>query len=308
MPSGRYAPSPSGRLHLGNLRTALVAWLYARHDDSAFHLRFDDLDSASVRPRHYQTQSDDLQTVGLDWDGPAVRQSNRLAGYREAMARLVDSDLLYPCFCSRREIRQAALAPNRPLAGHAYPGTCRDLGRQARAQREQGGRRPALRIRTEGETVAFNDLIAGPVSFEIDDFVVERNDGTPAYHLVTVVDDDLLDVDVVVRADDLLDSTSRQLHLARMLGMAERTHAHVGLVLSPDGERLAKRHGAVTLDDRTRRGQQPAQVLSMLAASLGLSEPGEVVTPIELLDRFDPAPGSHPAFGNPLVLSEEDLE
>ena len=307
MPSGRYAPSPSGRLHLGNLRTALVAWLYARHDDSALHLRFDDLDSATVRARHYQTQSDDLQAVGLDWDGTPVRQSNRLAGYSEAMARLIDSELVYPCFCSRREIRQAVLAPNRPLTGRAYPGTCRHLSRQARAQREQGGRRPALRIRTEGETVSFDDLIAGPVAFEIDDFVVVCNDGTPAYHLVTVVDDDLLDVEVVVRADDLLDSTSRQLYLARMLGLSERTHAHVGLVLSPNGERLAKRHGAVTLDDRTRRGQQPAQVLSMLAASLGLSEPGEIVTPIELLDRFDPTPGSLPALAKPLILSEQYL-
>ncbi len=307
MPSGRFAPSPSGRLHLGNLRTALVAWLYARHDDSPFHLRFDDLDPGSVRSEHYQTQADDLQAIGLDWDGPPLRQSERRSAYDDMVATLRDADLVYPCYCSRREIREAALAPNRPLAGHAYPGTCRHLGRQARAGHDQGGQRPALRLRTEGEMVPFDDLIAGRVEFEIDDFVIERNDGTPAYHLVTVVDDDFLDIQIVVRADDLLDSTSRQLYLARMLGLPERTHAHVGLVLSPGGERLAKRHGAVTLDDRARLGQQPAEVLAMLAASLGLSEPDEPVTPVELLDRLDPAPQAHLRLAEPLVLSEELL-
>ncbi len=307
MSSGRFAPSPSGRLHLGNLRTALVAWLYARHDDSPFHLRFDDLDPTSVRSEHYQTQIDDLQAIGLGWDGPPLRQSERRDAYDEMVATLVDADLVYPCYCSRREIREAARAPNRPLAGHAYPGTCRHLDRKAKAQHDQGGRRPALRLRTEGETVAFDDLIAGQVGFELDDFVVERNDGTPAYHLVTIVDDDLLDIQTVVRADDLLDSTSRQLYLARMLGLPERPHAHVGLVLSPGGERLAKRHGGVTLDDRTRRSQQPAEVLAMLAASLGFSEPGEAVTPVELLDRFDPSPAACRSLAEPLVLSEDFL-
>ncbi|MCP3987464.1 MAG: tRNA glutamyl-Q(34) synthetase GluQRS [Actinomycetia bacterium] len=307
MPSGRFAPSPSGRLHLGNLRTALVAWLYARHDDSPFHLRFDDLDPENVRSEHYQTQADDLQAIGLDWDDPPLRQSERRGAYDDMVATLVDADLVYPCYCSRREIREAASAPNQPLAGHAYPGTCRHLGRQARAQHEQGGRRPALRLRTEGETVPFDDLIAGRVGFEIDDFVVERNDGTPAYHLVTIVDDDFLDIQTVVRANDLLDSTSRQLYLARMLGLPERTHAHVGLVLSPGGERLAKRHGAVTLDDRTRRSQQPAEVLAMLAASIGFSRPGETLTPGELLDRFDPTPQAGHPLTEPLVLSEEFL-
>jgi glutamyl-tRNA synthetase len=303
MPSGRFAPSPTGRLHLGNLRTALVAWLFARHDNSTFGLRFDDLDLAAVRPEHYETQARDLQALGLDWDGAAVRQSERLELYRRALARLVADDLVYPCFCSRREIREAAQAPNQPLAGHHYPGTCRHLDRRGRADRASSGRPPALRLRTEQDRVAFHDLVAGPIEVEVDDFVVRRNDGTPAYHLVTVVDDADMGVELVVRADDLLDSTGRQLLLAQLLGLAPCSHAHVGLVLSPERERLAKRHGAVTLEDRSRRGEQPADVLAMLAASLDLCGPGENVELPELVDRFDP----RRVPTHPVVLTEAVL-
>lgn len=302
MPSGRFAPSPTGRLHLGNLRTALVAWLHARHDGSRFHLRFDDLDTATVKPEHYQTQADDLLALGLDWDGDPIRQSSRLDLYRQALDRLVADDLVYPCFCSRREIREAARAPNHPLAGHHYPGTCRHLNSRARAKRTQG-RQPALRLRTEVASVTFHDQLAGPVEVPVDDFVVQRNDGTPAYHLVTVIDDEALDVELVVRADDLLDSTGRQLLLARHLGLAPRDHAHVGLVLSPAGERLAKRHGAVTLDDWVRRGQTPGAVLALLGASLALCQPGDDVTAAGLLSAF--APKRFDA--SPLRLTVSDL-
>ncbi|MGI9612432.1 MAG: tRNA glutamyl-Q(34) synthetase GluQRS [Acidimicrobiales bacterium] len=302
MPSGRFAPSPTGRLHLGNLRTALVAWLFARSDGAHLHLRFDDLDSAAVRAEHYLTQADDLQALGLDWDGEPIRQSDRTDRYADALAALSAAGLLYSCYCSRREIREAAQAPNRPFAGRSYPGTCRELTADQRAEREASGRPPALRVRADGLTVAFVDLVMGAASFELDDFVVRRNDGTPAYHLVTTVDDVDLGIEVVVRADDLLDSTSRQLHLASLLAGttdADRAgetneatpigHAHVPLVLGSDGQRLAKRHGAVTLADRVAMGESPEQVLSFLAVSLGLCEPGEPATPGALLNRFDPA-------------------
>ncbi len=303
MPAGRFAPSPSGRLHLGNLRTALVAWLFARADGSRFHLRFDDLDTGAVRPEHYRTQADDLRALGLSWDGEPVHQRDRLPLYRSALRRLEADGAVYPCYCSRREIREAAQAPNSALAGHDYPGTCRRLTPAERADRERAGRTPALRLATDGEAEAFTDRLAGPQRHAVDDFVVMRNDGTPAYHLVTVVDDAELGVELVVRGDDLLPSTSRQVLLARRLGLPRIDHAHVPLVLSPAGDRLAKRHGAVTLADRAARGETPAAVLSFLAASLNLAEPGEPVTPAGLLDRFDPTLLPH----EPLVLPPDTL-
>lgn len=288
MPSGRFAPTPSGSLHVGNLRTALVAWLFARSDASPLWLRFDDLDAEAVRPRYYRSQADDLVALGLGWDGEPVRQSERLPRYRAALAELEASGLGYPCFCSRREIREAAQAPNSPLAGHGYPGTCRDLTPAERARRRAAGRTPALRVRAAGTVVTFDDRLAGPQHHEIDDFVVMRNDGTPAYHLVNVVDDDALEIELVVRGDDLLPSAARQLFLARLLGRAQPAQAHVPLVLAPDGARLAKRHGAVGLTERMAGGETPADVLSFLAASLGLAEPGQPVTPAELVPRFRP--------------------
>ena len=297
MPVGRFAPSPTGRLHLGNLRTALVAWLAARRPGpdpdgvSTFLLRFEDLDRSAVRPEHYRSQQEDLSAIGLDWDEPVLRQSDRLAHYDLAMARLTEADLLYPCFCSRREIREAASAPNLAHGGHHYPGTCRALSSAERSRRALT-RDPALRLRAGSLVRSFDDLVLGRHRFEIDDFVIKRNDGTPAYHLAVVIDDAAQGVDLVVRADDLLESTSRQLLLYELLQLPAPRYGHVPLVLAPTGDRLAKRHGAVTLEDRAARGESPAQVLTFLATTLGLfpaafAAAGETVTPSELLDRFD---------------------
>jgi len=186
MSVGRFAPSPSGRLHVGNLRTALVAWLASRSADSQFLLRFEDLDTAAVRDEHYRSQSDDLLALGLDWDEPVIRQSDRHEFYREALARLEADDLVYPCFCSRKEIREAASAPNLAHAGHHYPGTCRHLSQAQRAERALT-RPPALRMRAAGQTRAFTDLVMGDQEFTVDDFVVQRNDGTPAYARSTLM-------------------------------------------------------------------------------------------------------------------------
>ncbi len=288
MPAGRFAPSPTGRLHLGNLRTALVAWLFARHDGAPFWVRFEDLDTASVRDEHYLTQIDDLASLGLDWDEPTVRQSERLGLYQEALANLLADDIAYPCFCSRREIREAASAPNMPFAGHQYPGTCAKLSSEQRA-RKQRDRPPAYRVRAAGRTMAFHDDVAGAQQFEVDDFVVQRNDGTPAYHLVVVIDDHHQGVELVVRADDLLESTSRHLVLYELLGFPPPRYAHVPLVLSADGNRLAKRHGAVNLSDRQAKGESAGDVLQLLAVSLGLATSGERCDTATLLQRFNPA-------------------
>ncbi|MFL5911051.1 MAG: tRNA glutamyl-Q(34) synthetase GluQRS [Gaiellaceae bacterium] len=286
MATGRFAPSPTGDLHLGNLRTALLAWLFARSAGSRFLMRMEDLDTGRVRPGMEERQLADLAAIGLDWDGPVARQSERIGLYEDALARLERDELVYPCYCTRREIREAASAPQGNPAEDAYPRTCRELSDAERAEREAAGRKPALRLRADGDEVSFDDRLLGRRTGWVDDFVLRRNDGAFAYNLALIVDDAEQDVEEVVRGADLVDSTPRQLHLAMLLGLREPAYAHVPLMLGPDGARLAKRHGAVTLADRD---ESPAEVLSELAASVNLCEPGEPVTPATLLARFDPA-------------------
>jgi glutamyl-tRNA synthetase len=275
---GRFAPSPSGPLHLGNLRTALLAWWAARGDGSAHLLRVEDLDPSS-RPEHEAGQLADLRALGLDWDGPVVRQSERRDLYEDAVGRLDAAGLTYPCYCTRREIREATRAPH--VAPDAYPGTCRRLTAAERRGREADGRPPALRLRSPGEEVAVVDALHGVVRGVVDDVVLRRNDGLPAYNLVVVVDDAAQGVEEVVRGDDLLPSTPRQAHLAHVLGLPVPRYLHVPLVLGPDGSRLAKRHGAVTLADATAAGIPPSEVRRRLAASVGLPDPGATPPPLD---------------------------
>jgi len=285
---GRFAPSPTGSLHVGNLRTALLAWLFARSQSGRFLVRVEDLDAGRVRPEYETEQLADLRALGLDWDGPVVRQSERAPLYAAALERLDAQGLLYPCWCTRAEIREAASAPHGALPEGAYPGTCLRLTAAERDARRAGGRPAALRVRADGARVAFEDRVCGPVEGVVDDFVVRRNDGVCAYNLAVVVDDGEQGIAEVARGADLLDSTPRQLWLGARLGLAAPRHAHVPLVLGPDGARLAKRHGAVTLADRARLGQSPEDVRAELAASVGLAETGERPAPDELVGRFDP--------------------
>jgi glutamyl-tRNA synthetase len=285
---GRFAPSPTGPLHLGNLRTALLAWLFARSAGARFLVRVEDLDRSRVRPGVEEAQLADLRAIGLDWDGPVVRQSERPL-YEEAIARLDSEGHLYPCYCTRAEIRASASAPHSILAADRYPGTCRELTAFERAERGAAGRPPALRVRAEGARVVFEDRLLGRCEEEVDDFVVRRNDGAPAYQLAVTVDDAAQEIGEVVRGADLVDSTPRQLLLAHLLGLpAVPRYAHVPLVLGPDGRRLAKRHGAVTLAERSILGEGPGEILGWMARSLGLAELGEAPTPSDLLVRFAP--------------------
>jgi glutamyl-tRNA synthetase len=278
---GRFAPSPTGELHVGNLRTALVAWLSARSAGGRFIVRMEDLDRANATPEHAAGQLRDLADLGMDWDGDVVFQSERFDRYRAVLAGLEAAGLTYPCFCSRREIREAAAAPH----GEAtYPGTCRDLTGRERAARAET-RPPATRLRAGGAVHTVHDRIAGTFTGVADDIVLLRNDGVPAYHLAVVVDDADQGVTEVVRGDDLLPSTPSHLHLQQLLGFPHPDYLHVPLVLGPDGQRLAKRHGAVTLAE----AGGPAAVLPWMGFSLGLAEPGETVSTGLLLDRFDPA-------------------
>jgi glutamyl-tRNA synthetase len=279
--TGRFAPSPTGQLHVGNLRTAVLAWLFARSAGSPFLLRIEDLDRVASRDDHVRSHLHDLRALGLDWDGEVVRQSDRFHLYEAALARLDAEGLLYPCYCTRREVQAAVAAPHGPSPEGAYPGTCRDLTAADRAAREADGRRPSWRVRAGGERVEVVDRLHGPFAGVIDDFVVRRADGAPAYQVAVVVDDHDQRVEEVVRGDDLLDTTPRQVWLARRLGLTVPAYAHVPLVLGPDGRRLAKRHGAVTLADLRDDGVDPARVLGAMAVSLGLTPPGEPGGPAE---------------------------
>jgi glutamyl-tRNA synthetase len=287
--AGRFAPSPTAPLHLGNLRTALLAWLFARSAGARFRVRIEDLDPDRSRREHEAGQLADLAALGLDWDGPVVRQSERRERHRAALETLRAAGRVYPCWCTRAEIREAASAAHGELAEGAYPGTCRRLSAAARAERERGGRPAALRLDAGGERVAFVDRLHGPVEAAVDDLVLWRGDGTPAYNLAVVVDDADQAIGEVVRGDDLLETTPRQLLVQRLLGLPAPAYAHVPLVLGADGARLAKRHGAVTLADRAALGEAPADALAWMAVSLGLAEPGEAVDPPLLLARFEPA-------------------
>ena len=273
--TGRFAPSPSGRLHIGNLRTALLAWLFARSKGGRFLLRVENLDRDRSKPEHEAQQIADLRAIGIDWDGETVRQSERTELYREALAKLRANDRVYPCWCTRAEIRAAAEAPHGPLPEGSYPGTCRNLTGAEREERERSGRPAALCLDAQAQEIAFNDLLHGETTGVVDDFVLWRGDGTPAYQLAVVVDDAGQGVDQVVRGDDLIDSTPRQIALQRLLDLPEPDYAHVPLVLGPDGQRLAKRHGAVTLEDMA-----PDDALAWISASLNIALP--------LLENFDP--------------------
>ncbi len=287
MASGRFAPSPTGDLHLGNLRTALAAWLFARSAGSTFVLRFEDLDRETASPGHEISQSSSLTELGLDWDGTPLRQSERFETYRDAISDLTQAGLTYRCWCSRREIREAASAPHGRTPG--YPGTCRNLTAAQIAEFEASERPAALRLRCSSAEAIFSDRLHGPQTAKVDDFVLQRGDGTPSYNLAVVIDDAAQRIDEVVRADDLLDTTSRQVHLQQLLGLPTPNYAHVPLVLAEDGNRLAKRHGAVTLADRVEMGDSPQRVVAVLASSLGLAISGREVTPRDLIESFDPA-------------------
>ncbi len=295
---GRFAPSPTGPLHLGNARTALLAWLAARSAGSSFVLRVEDLDAPRVRPGLEGRILEELAWLGVDWDegpdvgGPAgpYRQSERRARYAAAIDRLRATGHAYPCFCSRAEIARASQAPHGPGDdGPRYPGTCRDLPEEEVAARS-ARRPPAWRFRVPEGAVSFDDAVHGRCTFDVaaetGDFVVARADGVAAYQLAVVVDDAAMGIDDVVRGDDLLSSTARQLLLDDALGLAAPRFAHVPLVVGEDGARLAKRHGAVSLGELRARGADPLRVVGVLAALSGLAPPGARVEPRRLVDAF----------------------
>lgn len=232
-------------------------------------LRIEDLDEHNSSSANEDLQRQDLEALGITYEPEVLRQSERFDVYGSIIAELTSKDLVYPCYCSRREIREAVSAPHGNYAHLAYPGICRELSSAARLDKERAGRPPALRLRTEHERYTVHDLVAGETPVDVDDFVLQRNDGVPSYNLAVVVDDELQGVDRVVRGNDLLSSTGRHIHLQAILGFRTPTYAHVPLVVGGDGERLAKRHGAVTLSDLAESGYGTSEVLDVLARSIG---------------------------------------
>ena len=284
MITGRLAPTPSGGLHLGNARTFLIAWLSARTTGSRVVLRIDDLDRARVKPGYIEQAIEDLRWLGLDWDGEPVFQSQRGPAYVAALQQLQTTDAVYPCVCSRREIEMALHAPHAGEEDVIYPGTCRQ-------QPRTNHRPPAWRFAVTNAPVEFDDALHGhcrmDVAAQCGGFVIFRNDGIAAYQLATVVDDDFQGVTEVVRGDDLLSSTPRQILLCRALGLTPPRYLHVPLVLDAGGERMAKRRDSTRLAALRETGVPAAQVVGMLAASCGWANAGEKIVPAELLPRFD---------------------
>lgn len=286
-PDGRFAPSPTGPLHLGSLRTALVAWLFARSQGARFLIRIEDLDRQRSRTGIETGQLADLAALRIASDELPVRQSERGERYARALELLHAQDRLYPCFCTRADIRAAASAPHDDLPAGAYPGTCLRLPSAERRRRVASGEPHALRVRADGLRIPVQDRLLGEFEGVVDDFVVRRADGVVAYQLAVVVDDAAQGIGEVVRGADLADSTPRQILLARLLGLEVPRYAHVALVMGPDGRRLAKRHRAATMADR---GEPPAATLAWLAHSLGLAAGRDAIAdPAELLAEFDPA-------------------
>jgi len=275
--AGRFAPSPSADLHIGNLRTAVLAWLFARSTGRRFLIRVEDLDDRT-HDDIARRQLADLAAIGLTWDEEPQWQSAHPQRYDAVIEALTDSGLVYECYCSRKEILNAPRAPHAPEG--AYPGTCRELTVAERDSKRVCGRPPALRLRSEVDSYPVHDLLHGGYTGAVDDFVLRRGDGVAAYNLAVVVDDAACDIDQVVRGDDLLASSPRQAYLAALLGYPQPVYAHVPLALNVEGKRLAKRDGAVNLGDLG-----VPRALELITESLG----SPVADLPELLDKFDPA-------------------
>ncbi|GIO16066.1 glutamyl-Q tRNA(Asp) synthetase [Cohnella xylanilytica] len=296
---GRFAPTPSGRLHLGNALTALLAWLQVRAAGGAMILRMEDLDAPRCKPGTAAQVMEEMAWLGLDWDeGPDVggpcgpyEQSARLALYEEALERLGREDRIYPCYCSRAELQSIASAPHGLTGeGPVYDGRCRRLTAEERRERE-AVKTPSLRFAMPVKPFPFADGVAGPQSFGPGaggDFVVKRADGIVGYQLAVVVDDIAMGVTDVFRGWDLLDSTPRQLALFEAFGEPPPRYAHGPLLLGPDGSRLSKRHGSVGLSALRERGAKPEKVTGWLAWTAGLTDEPEPLAPRELIRFWDP--------------------
>lgn len=282
---GRFAPSPSGRMHLGNVFSALMAWLSVRSAGGTMVLRIEDLDPDRCRPEYAEQLKDDLRWLRLDWDTEQTPQSRRTEAYRERFERLREMGLVYPCYCSRGELH-AASAPHASDGNVIYAGTCRNLTEEERAGKT---RRPAWRLIVPDEEFAFHDGLQGEyrenLARECGDFIIRRSDGVYAYQLAVVTDDAEAGVTQIVRGRDLLSSTPRQIYLQRLLGLPTPEYYHVPLLVAPDGRRLSKREHDLDMG-ALRERYTPEALLGCLAQLSGLRPTAEPVMAGELADGF----------------------
>lgn len=298
-PRGRFAPSPSGRMHLGNAWTALLAWLDIRKQNGAMVLRMEDLDPDRSRPDYAAGLLADLRWLGLDWDegpdvgGPAAPycQSQRSHYYQAAFDKLLQAGLVYPCFCSRAELRLAASAPHAGDTEVPYSGRCAALTELAVTKLRAAGRRPSYRLRVGDAAVEYSDEVYGRqkqvLRQECGDFVIRRSDGVFAYQLAVVVDDVAMGISRVLRGADLLASTPRQIYLWHLLAASPPTFIHVPLLIGRDGSRLSKRHGSLAVAALRGAGVPAQKIVGQLAAWAGLIDRPMPASPRELVSVFD---------------------
>lgn len=285
---GRFAPTPSGRMHLGNVFSALMAWASARSQNGSFILRIEDLDVRAHNPQYTSYLLDDLQWLGLTWDKGPFYQSKRTELYQEALVKLQQQGLLYPCFCSRADLH-AAQAPHASDGTYVYTGICRNLSPDEREELSKH-KIPATRLRVPNKTYTFKDRVYGPIAQNLaescGDLIVQRADGVFAYQLAVVIDDADMGITEVVRGSDLLSSTPRQLYLQDVLGLSHPHYAHLPLLVAPDGKRLSKRNRDLDLGTLRNQGKTPEEILGFLAYCVGLAEIEEPLSAVQVASRF----------------------
>ena len=285
---GRFAPTPSGRMHLGNVFSALMAWASVRSQNGSFILRIEDLDIRAHNPQYTSLLLDDLQWLGLTWDKGPYYQSKRTELYQEALLDLKHQGLLYPCFCSRADLH-AAQAPHASDGTYVYAGTCRNLSQSEREELSTH-KIPATRMQVPNAIYTFEDRVYGPTSQNLaescGDFIIQRADGVFAYQLAVVVDDADMGITEVVRGSDLLSSTPRQLYLQDVLGLSHPLYAHLPLLVAPDGRRLSKRNHDLDLGVLRSQGKTPEEILGFLAYCAGLTEESEPLSAVQIANRF----------------------
>jgi nondiscriminating glutamyl-tRNA synthetase len=298
-PRVRFAPSPTGELHVGNARTALFNWMFARHYGGSFVLRIEDTDESRSDISYQVNLLNDLNWLGLDWDeGPQkngsygpYKQSERLDIYKDHLQKIMDADLVYPCYCTQEELeeeRQNLILSKRMPR---YMGKCRNLTADERKIKEGEGRKPSFRFKIQSQTIEFKDLIRGAMKFEgeaISDFIIVRSNGMPAYNFAVVIDDHLMNITHVVRGEDHLSNTALQIMLYRAFGFEPPTFAHHSLILGKDRAKLSKRHGSVSVGEFRRQGILPEALINYLGL-LGSSfaDAREVLSREEMIAEFD---------------------
>ncbi len=289
---GRLAPSPTGLLHLGNAFAFLWTYVFAQGHGGKVFLRMEDIDPERSRSHYAQSIEEDLRWLGIHWDDAVICQSQRSQAYEQAIHYLQSQGYIYPCYCTRKELRSLAGAPHMDDAGAPYPGTCQHLSLAERMHKEALGRKACLRLRCDSQKrpIIFDDAIMGTQQMTLQalggDFALRRSDSVVAYQLAVVVDDAYQGITHIVRGCDIMVSTPRQLYLSNLLGYAQACYAHVPLLFDTQGERLAKRHASLSLQSLRTRGIRASKIIGLLAYLSGIIENIQEISIDEICHTF----------------------